>query len=293
MDFYSMNPTGTITINGRQAHHAKGWKEVDAKMARGIAPLILGKQAQEFNAALELSKKGKGKNAERIDAANEAYMQLVSPILWQIIKSPDPRFWSEMAKLQPEHYAMIIGAAENPTKWCLQVELIKQLFPRITYKMKTYIGPRDYFRGMAFGEYISAQQRYSEWLSDRSKANLARFFGILYRPERTDVDNDSEDYYDDPREPFIPFKAAQYAKIFESYVESVMLVAVLYWQGCHAQLRKDYVHVFKGTSSKNSDPGELVVSLAKSPSKEDVNGILHAPVHNIMRKLNKDAKPRK
>ena len=288
-----MNPTGTISINGKNAMHANSWNEVNSKMAQDIAPLILGQDATRFADALELSKKGKANNPKRIDAANEAYMQLVCPILWKITQSNDPRFWNEVAKLEPEHYAMIIGAADNPTKWCLKVELIKQLFPKVKHKGTTYLGPRDYFRGMAFGEYISAQQRYSAWLKNRTKANLAKFFGILYRPERTDVHKESEQYYEDPRETYIPTKSDRYAARFSSYTESIMLVAVLYWQGCHSKLRTDYVHVFKGTSSKNSDPGEVVVSLAKSPGKDDVNQILHAPVHNIMRKLNKDAKQHK
>jgi hypothetical protein len=66
-----MNLSGTVTLNKSTAKHAKGWFEVTPSIAQGIAPFVLGKGAQELTAAVELSKKGKGENPDRIDAANQ------------------------------------------------------------------------------------------------------------------------------------------------------------------------------------------------------------------------------
>lgn len=285
--------TGSITINNRSAAQANCWHEATPQMAKSLAPFLLGTKAEELHAAVELSKKGKGENPERIEAANFAYMQIAAPMLWCITQSSDPRFWNEVAKLEPEHYAMIIASEENPTAWCMDIQLVKQLIPSITYNGRKYIGPRDYFKGVTFGEYLTAQARYTDWLKEPTAANLAQFFGILYRPERTDVSKESEAYADDARTPFISANIQEKAKVFEKYNEQTMLVAVLYWRGCHAQMRTKYSYIFNGTSSKSSNPGEIVISLAKSPGKEDVEQIWRAPLHNIMTKLNTDSKPPK
>jgi hypothetical protein len=287
-----MQLSGSITLNGIKANHAKSYLETDATMAKKMAPLILGPQADDLQEKLRQSKLGKGKDPERIDAANEAYMNIMSPLLWIITRGP-LKFWKQVAKLEPEHYAMIIGSDDNPAQWCMQVELIRQLFPKVKHKGTTYLGPREYMRGMSFGEYLTAQARYSEYMQSKKLEDLAQFFGILYRPERTDVSKDSEAYADDARTPFIASRIQKEAKVFETFDKDTMLVSVLYWQGCHARMRKQYYHIFKGTSSKKSDPGEVVVNLAKSPGKQDVKDITDAPVHNILRKLNSMAKPNK
>lgn len=288
-----MNPTGKITINNRAAKYANSWNEVTPSIAKGIAPFLLGQKSVELQQANELATKGKGNNQERIDAANELYAQVAVPTLLKIIESNNPLFWKEVAKLQPEHYAMILADEENPVKWCFKVELVKQLFPKITHQTKTYYGPRDYLRGVTFGEYIAAQQVYSAWLKNRTKGNLARFFAILYRPERTDVKPNHTEYHNDIREPFSPVLSGKYAKSLITFNTETMLASILYWQGCHARMRVDYVHVFSGTSSKNPDPGAVVIQLAKSPGKDDVDQILNAPIHNIMRKINADAKAKR
>jgi hypothetical protein len=108
-------------------------------------------------------------------------MELAAPLLWKITQSNDPRFWKQVAKLEPEHYAMIIGSDENPVEWCFNIKLTRQLFPTIQHKGKKFVGPRDYFKGMRFGEYLAAQARYSEWVENKTVQNLAQFFGVLYR----------------------------------------------------------------------------------------------------------------
>ncbi len=287
-----MQLSGSITLNGIKAQHANGWLEAQPDMAQKMAPLLLGQQADDLQEKIRISKLSKGKDPERIDEANAAYMNIMSPLLW-IITRGELKFWKQVAKLQPKHYAMIIGSDDNPAKWCMQVELIRQLFPKIRHKGKTYLGPREYMRGMSFGEYLTAQARYSEYIKSKKKEDLAQFFGILYRPERTDVSKESEEYANDARAIFIASRIQKEAKIFETFETDIMLVAVLYWQGCHAKMRKQYYHIFKGTSSKKTDPGEVVVNLAKSPGKQDVKDITDAPVHNILRKLNSMAKPNK
>jgi hypothetical protein len=146
---------------------------------------------------------------------------------------------------------------------------------------------------MTFAEYLAAQARYSEWVKDKSTRNLAQFFGVLYRPERTDQPKDSEEYANDARTPLILARIQQDAKAFETFAEDIMLVSLLYWQGSHSKMRTSYPYIFRGTSSKSSNPGAVVVSLAKSPGKDDVDQILKAPVHNIMTKINQNLTPPK
>lgn len=280
--------TGTITINNLKASHALNWSEVTPSMARNMAPFIVGQPAHKMREAITLSQKGKAKNQERIDAANQAYMDCAMPLLWHIIDNHNLKFIKQLSQLQPEHYAMIIGSDENPVKWCMEVKLTKQLFPTIKPAITTtWHGPRDYLKSMKFGEYLYAQQQYSAWVSSQNIQDLKHFFATLYRPERTDVAKNTEAYHDDKREPFLPALVKQRAEKLHGYSQSIMLVAALYWMGCHAQMRNRYTYIFQGTSSKNTDPGDIVVGLAPAPGDEPK--VLNTTVHAIMRRLNQEA----
>jgi len=280
----------TFAINDIPCTYATSWEEATPNMVQSIAPYIVGKPAQEMQAAVELSKQGKGKNQQRIDDANQKYMACAMPILRHIITKGGLPFWKEFAKLTPEYYAMIIASDENPTKWCFNIELSAQLFPKWRIALKYYHGPRSYLKGMCFGEYLYAQAQYSAWIETRSHQDLAQFFGTLYRPLRQDVSEESEEFADDCRKPFIAATSPQYAKRFYNTDENLMLHSIVYWMGCHAKMRKQYPWIFQGTSSNDSDPGAVVVGLAKSAGKDDVSQILRASVHTIMTKLNADAK---
>lgn len=286
--------TGTIELNGEIGRFARGWHEVTPVQAKNLALVLLGSDAITMRELNELSRKGKGKDPERIEAANTAYMAVAMQLLPIVLdRNNGAKFLREYVQLQPQHYAAIIGVEDekqNPVKWCFKGGLLKQLQPMVHLGGVAYYGPSDYLGGVTFFEYLAVQNRYKQWLDDRTKVRLARLFSALFRPERTDVPKGSADYLEDKREPFNGKLCELRTEKFMALPEAEMLVAVLWWQGCNAQLMRDFPLVFQGTSGNSVKPGETVLRLAGGSGKKAVEDQGNAPIKNVMMYLNDQAK---
>jgi len=272
--------TGRIGIDGTVGRHAAGWHEVTPSMARSLAPLLLGADAAALRKATE---------AQRTEEANALYAQLSVMAMHRTLAPCQWRFMYKWSALTDEHFAMMLASDENPVGWVWDVRLTRQLQPTVRVGLRTYIGPKNYFMGMCWGEYLFAQDCYTDWLKTGKRDKLVQMFATVYRPERTDVAKHSPEYADDAREQFVPQWMAGRAQRMARLDDGVLLAFVLYWRGCHAKMRKRYRWLFMGEEGEGSDIGTVLVMSAKSASSADVKEAALSPLHNVLRRMDKQA----
>jgi len=281
--------TGQIGIDGTVGRMASGWHEATPAMVRGLAPLLLGEQAKAMRAAKELAEKGKAKNPERIAELNRLYAELSMMAMHRIIAPYQFQFLWKFIQLKPEHFGMMLADDENPVKWVWEVKLTRNVLPKVRAGLRLLHGPNHYLKGVCFAEYLMAQEAYGDWVRTGQREHLCQMFAIMYRPERKDIGKEHPDYAEDSRELFVPAWVQKRVKLVERVQDDILLSLVLYWQGCHALMKRKYPHIFTGNGGKASDPGTVIVMLAKSPNRRDVQDAALSPVHNVLRRMNADA----
>jgi hypothetical protein len=144
--------------------------------------------------------------------------------------------------------------------------------------------------GLVFGEYLYAQGKYSAWLKTQDRKLLVEFFGVLYRDERTDVKHGSPKWMHDRRTTFVDATTDKHSRRFARLSDGELMVAVLYWLGCHDWMVNKWPAVFEGGKGGNGDPAELVISLANGIGEEDTDKVEKASLFSVMTRLNMAAK---
>jgi hypothetical protein len=282
----------TIQLNSYSVKLPDCWEELSVKQTKRLALTLLGNDMRKLRAKYKELKLEK--NPESISAflAHSESYHLRIQMLW-ILMNIRWNFriaWFVLWRMKAEHYAMILNKEPKLIDWLLHKPLTKQVMPTVQVGLINLIGPRDYLGGVSFGEFEMAQHRYTAWLKSRSRKHLQMFFQILYRQERHDVPRHSVVYYRDRRKPLNEITSDKDSSRLSKLSESTMLVAVLYWQGCLQQAQINYPYVFTGSSKSkaSSNPGELILSLAGSAKRSDVEEIAATDYHNVMIKLNAD-----
>jgi hypothetical protein len=284
--------TGTLHLDNHSARYALKWAELETSQALKMAPILASTDGDNLRSMLNELKNSKDKNEVLTQKCNAQYMGIAMRLL-RIVLDPDASlgFKYTIAKLLPEHYARIIASEQNPIQWCFTGGPIKQLVPSVFVNRTIYYGPRDFLGGIQFGEYLTIQDRYQTWTTTKQLSDLCRFFSVLYRPEDASLDKSSAAYHNDCRQAFVANVCDANASLFAKANINALYLAVLYWQGCHERLRVLFPKVFEGVSSGKSVPGEVILRLAGSVRKNDVEEASQAPALNVMMYLNMDNPP--
>lgn len=274
----------TLELNGHQWQMPSDWSELSAAQIRKLATVLL---SEEMRA---LGNTPKNQPLEDLLRAADYYALRIKVLM--VLLNPRWKWrlaWYIRYRLRPEHYAQILDSTDTPVDWAFKVKLVENRFPVVRVGLKKYHGPGRYLQGIEFWEYQFAMQRYSTYMKKRDRKSLQKFFCILYRAERKDVPRNSAEYAADSREEFIDTRSDALAARFDRAPETVMLAAVLLWQGCLRQLEADYPFVFNRKKKKGGggNPAELIMSLAGSSKKSDVAEQAKAPVHNVLTDLNR------
>lgn len=279
--------TGTLHLDNVSGAFAQNWLELVPSQALKLAGVLLGADGQKMHAALGELKAHEVIPAALTEKANAAYMAVAMQAL-SIIINPNAKieFWKKYIALKPEHFAQIISQENNPVKWCFTGGPLTQIVPTITIKGVKHFGPRNYLGGIQFGEYLTVQKRYLSWTKSNQLIDLCRFVACLYRPENTSLSIDTAAYHQDRRIAFVAHVCDERAVDFVGVSPEFLYLAALYWAGCHERMRVDFPNIFKGGKKSSITDGELILLLAGSSRKDDVEQQAQAPVLNVLMQLN-------
>jgi len=278
----------TIGIDKYELKMFSNWGEMDSDTAKRVAGILLGSEVDQLRKNAKLKE-------EKVDfltafVVNADWYHIRLKLFFAMLRVRW-RFglqW-KLWHLRPEHYAQILRAEAKVVDWVFLKPLTTQLLPRVKVGMEWLYGPRDYMGGVTIGEFEMAQLRYMRWRKSRSRNDLQLFFGVLYRPLRKDIGPENVEWHRDRRAELNEITSDRSSSKLRMLDEEAMLLAVLYWEGCLKRMRQDYKYVFQGEGSKRKHgAGHLIVKLAGTVKKMDVNETAKASLHVVMEKLNSD-----
>lgn len=291
-----------IQFNTKQIRTASSFDELEDWQLLKIAPLLLDTELKKVRALAraERQKRRKKRNPGIISLVNSEFYSIRLQMLFILMRlrwNIPLQLWL-WRNVDISHYVAIMNDQESKVvDWLFTAGLTAQRFPSVRVGLKKFIGPRESFRNLTYLEYTFAHSRYVAWLDNPTRENLQLFFAVLYRPERKDYPKGHLKYNADPRMPFDSVATDEHASNFDRLDERVMLVAVLWWQGCSEAKRKKYRHVYTGGKAEDPlTPKQVIIKLAGSAKQQDIDGICNSLYDNVMEDLdmnNKEAADRK
>ena len=280
-----------LQLNSNTLLLADDWSKCTVSQIKRLASILLGTDIVKLRKRVkELKLEQNPSSLSALLVNTDSYYLRINMLL--ILMNLKWKFKATLFvlfRMKAEHYAQILTNNPELVDWVMDKPLVKQMLPTVQVGTTNLIGPRDYLGGILFGEFEMIQNRYTAWLKTRNRLHLQQIFNILYRKERQDVPKNSVTYHRDRREALNEITTDKESERLSKIDESIMLVAVLYWQGCLLKLRTDYPHVFTGAKSAGkSNPGELIIALAGSVKPTDIKEAANADIHTVMMKLNKE-----
>lgn len=177
------------------------------------------------------------------------------------------------------------GQDKIENTFVLQSRLTKNLIPEFTFDNQTYCGPADALTNFVFAEYIFAETYFTRYNETKDPWWLSMFFAVLYRPSKTELEINSNDFDGDKR---IHFNAAQIERIaiqFSNLPIKYKNAALLFYEGSRNYIAQKFPLTFKPGEGIGTDVFKAMNKLTiiiQNETGHDVDKIRATLLYDIL-----------
>lgn len=136
-----------------------------------------------------------------------------------------------------------------------QMDLQKNLVPKLHYKKTFYLGPDNSLNNMRFAEWVLADTYYCDYAETKDEKALNNLVATIYRPAGSghEYKPGNVKYRGDKREKFNDALVADRADLLGNIPFHIKEAIYLWFASCRWQLKTYYKEVFEGDGSKQND----------------------------------------
>ncbi len=235
----------SIKINDYTTEIPASWNELDRKMLLALASMLNEKYVEyDFKIRALFILSG---------------WKLISPIanttLYRVRLKYRKKAWVNEQQMLAlcENIGFLLKKSENKKQTVFNVapRLTKNLIPNIRILYKKYYGPADALYNLEFGEYLTAENYFTQYLKTSDEGALDKLIATLYRRQDKDFDPEEFNYRGDRREPFNYHNIDARARKLSKIDKPLKLAIMLFYEGCRAHIAKLFPTVFTGTGKIN------------------------------------------
>jgi hypothetical protein len=144
--------------------------------------------------------------------------------------------------------------------------------PTLTFsgKQKALVGPSDRLTNIVFIEFIKCEKYFIDYSKTGIEDSLNKLVAILYRPKRTDITEQSENYEGDLRIKYNDHTIERRSKDIAALPFPVRMAVFLFYQGCRESIVAAFPEIFQepeeGAKPEKGSQGwtDVLINLAGS-----------------------------